>query len=325
MSVKEKFDKYFFIPISAKIINDFQLKDDYIKVFKQLYLNNSPKLNVHFIYQNDKDIQYLADFKIFSKIKRLKVKEESTLDTSEIVNYKNFFNLLFSPKNIKGNNLVDLDLEINNIDRIDAEIVESLNKFELIKHLSLHGFHFKQTFYLKLNQLKSLYLWKCRNITFDENSCSNLEKMNLNYSQIVQSKSLLNFNKLKELKGSQIFSDIINFKSLEVLQKFVGEAYDFIQLENTLLEEITLSSEKKYSQEIEQKMINKINPMKTLKKVEIPLLYLYLEKQRLKEYNDSVKELTINFRNNDNNFVKFNSSYFSEAFKLVLNERIYNQ
>ena len=65
LSKKEKFNKIFFIPISGKIINDFNLKDDYIKVFKQLYLYNSPKLNVHFLWQNDNDIQYLTDFKIF--------------------------------------------------------------------------------------------------------------------------------------------------------------------------------------------------------------------------------------------------------------------
>ena len=108
LSKKEKFNKIFFIPISGKIINDFNLKDDYIKVFKQLYLYNSPKLNVHFLWQNDNDIQCLTDFKIFSKIKRLNVKDESTLITSETINYKNFFKLLFSPKNIKGNNLVYL-------------------------------------------------------------------------------------------------------------------------------------------------------------------------------------------------------------------------
>ena len=63
---------------------------------------------MHFLWQNDNDIQYLTDFKIFSKIKRLNVKDESTLITSETINYKNFFKLLFSPKNIKGNNLVYL-------------------------------------------------------------------------------------------------------------------------------------------------------------------------------------------------------------------------
>jgi hypothetical protein len=327
LSRKEKFNKIFFIPISGKIINDFNLKDDYIKVFKQLYLYNSPKLNVHFLWQNDNDIQYLTDFKIFSKIKRLNVKDESTLITSEIINYKNFFKLLFSPKNIKGNNLVYLDIKINKRNhRINAKNVESLNKFELIKHLKLDGFKFKQKFYLKLKQLKSLKLRSCTNITFDENSCSNLEKMILEYSQIVQSESLLNFYILNELEGSQIFSDIINFKSLEKLQKFKGEAYDFIHLENTLLEEITLSSSQKYSQEIEQKMINKIISMKTLKTVYIPLLHLHDEKQFLKGYNNSVKDVTIKLENNDNNnFVKYNSSYFSRTLELSLFEKIYSK
>ena len=179
---------------------------------------------------------------------------------------------------------------------------------------------------MKLKQLKSLKLRSCTNITFDENSCSDLEKMILEYSQIAQSESLLNFYILNELEGSQIFSDIINFKSLEKLQIFKGEAYDFIHLENTLLEEITLSSSQKYSQEIEQKMINKIISMKTLKTVYIPLLHLLDEKQFLKEYNNSVKDVTIKFENNDNNnFVKYNSSYFPEALELALIEKIYSK
>lgn len=282
---------------------------------------------MHFLWKNDNDIQYLTDFKIFSKIKRLNVIDESTIIESETINYKNFFKLLFSPKNIKGNNLVYLYIRINKGNhRINAKIVESLNKFESIKHLELNGFKFKQKFYLKLKQLKSLKLQSCTNITFDENSCSNLEKMILEYSQIVQSESLLNFYILKELEGSQIFSDIINFKSLEKIQKFKGEAYDFIHFENTLLEEITLSSSQKYSQEIEQKMINKIISMKTLKSVNIPLLHLHDEKQFLKGYNNSVKDLIIEFENNDNNnFVKYNSSYFSEAFELAFFERIYSK
>ena len=64
--------------------------------------------------------------------------------------------------------------------------------------------------------------------------------MILDKSQIFQSESFLNFYKLNELEGSQIFSDIINLKSLEKLQKFKGESYDFIHLENSLLEKITL-------------------------------------------------------------------------------------
>ena len=116
---------------------------------------------MHFIFKNENDIQYLADFKIFSKIKRLKVIEEYTFDTSDST--KNFFKLLFSPKNIKGNNLVYLYIEINiKNHRINAKIVESLNKFGLIKHLTLDGFKFKQKFYLKLKQLKSLKFCHCK-------------------------------------------------------------------------------------------------------------------------------------------------------------------
>ena len=234
LSKKERFDKCFYIPISAKIINDFNLKDDYIKIFKQLYLYNSPSeinpyINVYFIYQNDNDIQYLIVFKIFSKIKRLSLKKQYSSGIYKNINYRHFFKLLFSLKNINSNNLVYLDIEIDaNYQGISPKIVENLNKFKLIKKLKLTCFDFKKTFYLKLKQLKSLNLWSCKNITFDEDSCSNLEEMDLYDSQIVKSKSLLNFIELKILKGDkQALYDIINLKSLKKLKKFRGEAYDY--------------------------------------------------------------------------------------------------
>ena len=277
---------------------------------------------MYFIYQNDNNIQYLADFKIFSKIKRLRLKKESTLDINEMINDKNFFKLLFSPKNINSNNLVYLDIEIDiSYHRINAKIVKSLNKFKLIKHLKLKGFVFEKTFYLKLIQLKSLNLWSCKNITFDENSCSCLKEMHLFDSHIVKSKSLLNFNELKILDGAQTFYDIINLKSLEKLRKFQGEAYDFIHLENELLEQITLSSETNYSQEIEQKMINKIISMKELKKVSMPIKYLSNENiQNIKGYNYSIKDLTIESENSDNNdFIKLNiSKRFADLFTMAI-------
>ena len=277
---------------------------------------------MYFIYQNDNNIQYLADFKIFSKIKRLRLKKESTLDINEMINDKNFFKLLFSPKNINSNNLVYLDIEIDiSYHRINAKIVKSLNKFKLIKHLKLKGFDFEKTFYLKLIQLKSLNLWSCKNITFDENSCSCLKEMHLFDSHIVKSKSLLNFNELKILDGAQTFYDIINLKSLEKLRKFQGEAYDFIHLENELLEQITLSSETNYSQEIEQKMINKIISMKELKKVSMPIKYLSNENiQNIKGYNYSIKDLTIESENSDNNdFIKLNiSKRFADLFTMAI-------
>ena len=153
-------------------------------------------------------------------------------------------------------------------------------------------------------------------------SCSNLEEMDLYDSQIVKSKSLLNFIELKILKGDkQALYDIINLKSLKKLKKFRGEAYDFIHLENELLEEISLSSNQNYSQEIEQIMINKIILMKALKEVRMPIEYLFNDNiQNIKEYNYSVKILTIYSKNHDkNNFEKFNIfKHFVELLRLTI-------
>ena len=177
---------------------------------------------------------------------------------------------------------------------------------------------------MKLKQLESLKLWLCINITFYENFCSNLEKLDLFGSQIVKSKSLLNLNKLKILKGAQTFYDIINLKSLEKLKNFEGTAYDFIFLENQLLEEITLSSINNYSKEIEQKMINKIISMKSLKEVSMPMEYFSNDNiQNIKEYNYSVKDLTIHSKNHDDDV--FDGLQISKYFANLLTLKIYGE
>ena len=94
-----------------------------------------------------------------------------------------------------------------------------------------------------------------------------------------------------------------------------------IHLENELLEEISLSSNQNYSQEIEQIMINKIILMKALKEVRMPIEYLFNDNiQNIKEYNYSVKILTIYSKNHDkNNFEKFNIfKHFVELLRLTI-------
>ena len=231
LSLVENFEDKYYIPISAYMINKFNLKDDYINAFNKLkQIQNSKNLNIHFFYINDNDINYLIDLNIFKKIKKLTLEPDNNELNDNVINYNNFFKKLFSPENINSNNLIYLKLKIDKNNRINPKLVENLNEFKLIEELYLSGFKFNETFYLKLKYLKSLKLSYCENISFDENSCNKLENLDLFYSKIVKSKSLLKFPELKSLIGNQIFKEIIDLKSLAKLERFIGESYDFIKL-----------------------------------------------------------------------------------------------
>ena len=116
------------IPISIKLLEKFNLKNDYIAAFE--YLN---KLNIKhypsiiFDYKNTNDINYLKEFKIrFNKIKRLTLTHEYSVD---IDNYNFLFKTLFSFNNIEKN-LVHLNLYVGFLKRDKIDRREKLLKEE---------------------------------------------------------------------------------------------------------------------------------------------------------------------------------------------------
>ena len=293
------------IPISIKLLEKFNLKNDYIAAFE--YLN---KLNIKhypsiiFDYKNTNDINYLKEFKIrFNKIKRLTLTHEYSVD---IDNYDFLFKTLFSFNNIEKN-LVHLNLYVGFLkrDKIDPNSLKNLNSFYSLDVLELKGFKFKTTFILKLKNLKKLILKNCENIKFEENSCLNLKILYLLDCIILYPKTLLRFPELEECvlqnvmnNIKQKYNSIIDFSSMEKLKHLTSESGDFINIKNTKLEGITLYSYN-VSGEDERIMLEKIISIRTLKDVNIEIKEIgENEILTIPGENTSVVNLNIKWTNN---------------------------
>ena len=100
LSKTKNFGKLFAIHISQKIIDEYKLKDEYIKLFEKL---NNLNINYESIFYNLKDIKkinYLKEINIdFNKIKRLSIIENEDYEDENNINVKqisNFYEILFS-------------------------------------------------------------------------------------------------------------------------------------------------------------------------------------------------------------------------------------
>ena len=102
VSKTKTFEKYYKIILSQEIIDDYNLKEDYITIFNKLNKSNNQYPSLIYIFDDSKKIKYLKEFNInFKKIKKFALFEKN----NEYINikYKNFFNTLFSFNNIKKN------------------------------------------------------------------------------------------------------------------------------------------------------------------------------------------------------------------------------
>ena len=299
----EYFD-LFTIPISVKLIEKFNLKNDYISAFEKLNKLNSKKYpSLLFDYKDSNDINYLKEFKIkFHKIKRLIMSHDYSI---YIDNYDYFFKTLFSFNNIEKN-LIHLNLYVGFIrkDLIDPNSLKNLNSLCSLEVLELKGFKFKTTFTLKLKNLKKLHLKGCDNLTFEENSCLNMKILYLLDCSIGRPKSLLKFPELedcllqKDLRIKQKYNLIIDFKSLEKVKNLTAEIGDFIAIENTVLENVSLYSYKS-SEETEKIMLEKLISIKTLKNINLELKEIGdYQIANIPGENTSVVNMYIKWQNN---------------------------
>ena len=195
MSKNEIFENFTII-INIKVIEEFNLKNDYISIFDKMNKSNSNYSSIFFQYINSNDTKYLEDFNInFEQIKKLTLfqdfsKEERCSNPNDnIVNqlatteaekrWNNFFKILFSLNNI-GKNLIYLDIDIfNNILKtnkieLDNNSFENLNNFKSLKYLKLYELRFKTIFNLKLINLEYLDIKSTSNIIFTDKIIANL-------------------------------------------------------------------------------------------------------------------------------------------------------
>ena len=293
------------IPISAKLIEKYNLKNDYIAAFEYLNKLNLKKYpSIIFDYKDTNDINYLKEFKIkFNKIRRLTLTHEYSV---YIDNYNFLFKTLFSFNNLEKN-LVHLNLFVGLLktDKIDSNSFKNLNSFYSLDVLELKGFKFKTTFVLKLKNLKKLVLKNCENLKFEENSCLNMKILYLLDCIILYPKSLLKFPELEEcvlqnvmIYIRQKYNGIIDFSSMEKIKHLTVETGDFINIKNTNLERVTLYSYN-VSSEDEKIMLEKILSIKTLKDVTIEIKEIgENEISTISGVNTSVVNLNIKWTNN---------------------------
>ena len=257
------------ISISVKLIERYNLKNDYISAFDKLNKLNLKYPCISFLYTNSNDINYLKELNIrFAKIKKFTASHEYSV---YIDNYDYFFKTLFSFNSIEKN-LISLNLYVGFIkkDKIDPNSIKNLNSLISLEILELKGFKFKTTFVLKLKNLKNLILKNCENLTFDGNSCTKLKQLYLQDCAIVETSTLLKLPELEEclLQNSvsvkRRYNQIIDFASLKNLKFLTAEAFDFTNIENTILEKIILYSYN-VSSDIEKIMFEKLFSISNLK------------------------------------------------------------
>ena len=166
------------------------------------------------------------------------------------------------------NNLVDLELNLQDKTEIEKDAIKSLNDFKVLENLNLYGFKLKDTFLLKLKDLKKLKLRYCENIIF-ENCCLNLKALELDRYILIKPKLLLKLPNLEECNlccNYEINYNFIDFKSLNKLKIFSAPGIYFMNLENTFIEEVKCDF-KRINDELTEKILLKlltINSLKTL-------------------------------------------------------------
>ena len=259
LSKTNVFDKIFTIYISQKNIDEYKLKNDYIKIFNKLNNSNIKYKSIYYIFNEKTKIDYLKEINInFNNIRELEIiynnemiKNDYTNNSINIINlFKNLEQLI-----LRGNENIIKLLENVNLKEL-RELVLSQNKISDIKLLEKVEFYKLEIVNLNINKisdinslsnvkfkkLKELYLYFNKisdikvlgNVKFDK-----LEKLDLNYNEISDINILenANFKELKELYLSKNkISDIqilekVKFDKLEKLYLSGNQISDINSLE----------------------------------------------------------------------------------------------
>lgn len=288
--------KYFNISISVQKIEKYQLENDFLNAFQKLNdYYNANYSSIILKCQNNNDLKYLNKFKInLDNLKKL-----SLLPDPNIFDFKSFNDLLynlFSINNIK-NNLLELKIKLESNIIINNDIMENLNDFKGLEKLELSRFDIKGYFTLKLINLKSLNLYICNNIAFENGFGLNLKKLWISSCKLIQKRnSLIKLPKLEECSlldsNEMSYNLIIDFKSLKNLKYFDGTSKYFLLLENSPLEYIHFTRSDK---NIEKQTFEKLLYLKSLKEINDFGLFQLKDKEiyNIKNINYSVEKISI--------------------------------
>ena len=282
---KTKLIEVYSIPITINVIKKYKLKNDYILAFENMNKSKFKYTSLIINYKLNKDIDFLKELNIdFKNIKKISfnIKEdegetgdkEENIENIENCNY--FLKNLFSFDNF-GSNLLFLNIQfpIKEDEALDINLIKNINNLKLLKFLILSEFILNETFEINLQNLEVLKLENCENIFLAGGIYNNLNYLFLIDSIVFMVQPLLKFPNLTNSKlvddEQQKYSSIIDFSSLKNLEKITCDIFDFVYLEDTLLENVEIHSKIKHSRNLEIKAIEKLISIKTLKTISIEL------------------------------------------------------
>ena len=288
LSKTKDFGEKFFIVIPKYKFKESEIKNKFIEVFDNLNKSNINYTSI--IFEGDNPSYYidvdnesinkiLQEHINYNKIKRLAIYQSwHSWDFDSI-----FETILSYPK--YNNNLEYLHLNFRACPAgiIDYNNLNNLNKFKSLKQLKLKGFNFFNiSITLDLPNLKIISLTNCQNITFSENTCTNLKKIYLNNFSSTSSPllKLPNVEKLAIYNANVIdFFDFSSFKNLKYLE--CNEEDGFNKIDAPLLETIYLIRNEKYISSDQKEMLK----LKKMKKK------FYWKKQKTRKRKKSYKKI----------------------------------
>ena len=185
LSKTKNFGSIFTIYISQKIIDEYQLKDKYIKLFENLNNLNIKYSSIFYKLKDINKIDYLKEIHInFNKIKKLTIENDYEEKDDNVTKNKfnKFFEILFSFNNIEKN-LIYLNIKFKYCE-IDTEYFEKINNFKLLRYLNIENIYFVKDFIIKLNTLELLSIISCNNIKLSGISNGKLKEIDLSYNKI---------------------------------------------------------------------------------------------------------------------------------------------
>ena len=308
--------QYFDIFIPILEMREKDLLELYKTKIKELNKSNAKYYSLYLQFGNPYDKSTIDSFHFkFNQITKLQI---------DLFNFRFHYNPLFAINDIK---YYLIYLSLNNIeipyryglyppqdeDEINTSVLQIINELISLKYLKLSGFNFNEDFVLSLSHLKKLSIIKCKNIILENNIFLELNTLELKCYSNITPKSLLNCPEIKECYFDDGYSypqhdSIINFASLQKLEKFTGHWKDFLYLENAPLKEIKLENYivkelmtrfEKPSEVEEQQIFEKICSIKSLKSINFRDI-IGNSLPKIKTDNKSVSKITIRLENNLN-------------------------
>ena len=209
------FKDVFLISIPFERIFTYNYIEDYITFFDSIKNKNILYGLIIEEFVDEHVLYYIDIFKVdFNQVKTFVIREKCFENK---INYGNFFKKFFS-FNIY-NTLVNLEIKFSSdfLDLyIEDNVFENINALKAIEYLKLESLRFESNFILKLNNIKKLHLFFCKNISLF-GDYYNLKELNLKFNKMEKSNTLIKCQNI-EICKINYFLNTAYYLILQVLQ-----------------------------------------------------------------------------------------------------------